>query len=213
MITPQLLTYIGIVFLLTISPGADTMLVIRNVLGRGPLAGILTTLGISSGLFIHATLSALGLSLILVRSSTAFEFVKLIGAGYLIYLGIRSLTSARQMIRDEPLEQTALSSAVTPGGWRSAGEGLLTNVLNPKVAVFYLAFLPQFINPGEAILAKSLLLAGIHGLLGIIWLSLVSFSIGRLSAFLKKPKVRSGLEAVSGAVLIGFGIKLALERR
>jgi threonine/homoserine/homoserine lactone efflux protein len=190
------------------------MLVIRNVLGRGPLAGILTTLGISSGLFIHATLSALGLSVILVRSSTAFEFVKLIGAGYLIYLGIRSLTSARQIIRDEPLEQTALSSsAVTPGGWRSAGEGLLTNVLNPKVAVFYLAFLPQFISPGEAILAKSLLLAGIHGLLGVFWLSLVSFSIGRLSAFLKKPRVRSGLEAVSGAVLIGFGIKLALERR
>ena len=86
-------------------------------------------------------------------------------------------------------------------------------MLNPKVAVFYLAFLPQFINPGEAILAKSLLLAGIHGLLGIIWLSLVSFSIGQLSAFLKKPRVRSGLEAVSGAVLIGFGIKLALERR
>jgi threonine/homoserine/homoserine lactone efflux protein len=209
---PQILTYIGIVFLLTISPGADTMLVIRNVLGRGPLAGILTTLGISSGLFIHATLSALGLSLILVRSSTAFEFVKLIGAGYLIYLGIRSITSARQIIREEPPEKASLPG-VTPGGWRSAGEGLLTNVLNPKVAVFYLAFLPQFISPGEAVLAKSLFLAGIHCLLGIAWLSLVSFSVGRLSALLKKPRVRSGFEAVSGAVLIGFGIKLALERK
>jgi len=210
MLTTQLLTFLGIITVLTITPGADTMLVIRNVVARGQRAGYLTALGICSGLFIHATLSALGLSVILVRSAVIFEIVKLAGACYLIILGAWSLW---QMIRSrhhtEPVPALAIQTPQAAGGWRSLREGLLTNVLNPKVAIFYLAFLPQFINPGDPVLLKSLLLAGLHFVLGILWLVLISTFLGRLRGFIARPMVQRGIEAVAGTVLIAFGIRLA----
>jgi threonine/homoserine/homoserine lactone efflux protein len=98
-------------------------------------------------------------------------------------------------------------------GSHSIIEGLLTNVLNPKVAIFYLAFLPQFISPGDSVLAKSVLLAGIHFTLGIAWLSLVTVFLGRMRIFLTRPRVQRVIEATTGAVLIAFGARLALERR
>ncbi|GHO92735.1 lysine transporter LysE [Reticulibacter mediterranei] len=214
MLTTQLFTFLGIITVLTITPGADTMLVIRNVVARGQRAGYLTALGICSGLFIHATLSALGLSVILVRSAAIFEIVKLAGACYLIILGAWSLW---QMIRSrhhtEPAPTLAIQTPQAVGGWRSLREGLLTNVLNPKVAIFYLAFLPQFINPGDPILLKSLLLAGLHFVLSILWLALISTFLGRLRGFIARPAVQRGIEAVAGTVLIAFGIRLATTQR
>jgi threonine/homoserine/homoserine lactone efflux protein len=211
---PDLIAYTAVAAVLTITPGADTMLVIRNVLSRGPKAGVFTTLGISSGLFVHATLSALGLSLILVRSAAAFDAVKLVGAAYLVYLGLRSIFQAARPGAMEPAGGERLSaSGIKLPPWRSTAEGFLTNVLNPKVAVFYLAFLPQFIRAGDPVLGKSLLLAGIHCLLGLVWLSIVSAFVGRMRVFLTRPAMRKGLEALSGAILIGFGVRLALARR
>jgi RhtB (resistance to homoserine/threonine) family protein len=214
MLTTQLLTFLSIITVLTITPGADTMLVIRNVVARGQRAGYLTALGICSGLFIHATLSALGLSVILVRSAVIFEIVKLAGACYLIILGAWSLW---QMIRsrhhNEPAPTLTIQPSQTAGGWHSLREGLLTNVLNPKVAIFYLAFLPQFINPGDPVLLKSLLLAGLHFVLSILWLVLISTFLGRLRGFIARPAVQRGIEAVAGTVLIAFGIRLATTQR
>lgn len=214
MLITQLFTFLGIITVLTITPGADTMLVIRNVVARGQRAGYLTALGICSGLFIHATLSALGLSVILVRSAAIFEIVKLAGACYLIILGAWSLW---QMIRsrnhNEPVPALAIQTPQPAGGWRSLREGLLTNVLNPKVAIFYLAFLPQFINPGDPVLLKSLLLAGLHFVLSILWLALISTFLGRLRGFIARPAVQRGIEAVAGTVLIAFGIRLATTQR
>lgn len=225
MVTSQVLTFVAIAAILTITPGADTMLVVRNVLARGQRAGFLTTMGICSGLFFHATLSALGLSIILVRSATVFEVVKVVGACYLIFLGCRSIWQALGHHKDtssgiggqrtsEMLTTKASSAEVrNTGRWRSVREGFLSNVLNPKVAVFYLAFLPQFINPGDFVLGKSLLLAAIHFVLGIAWLSLVTIFLGRMRALLTKPAVQRGLEAVTGVILIAFGVRLVLERR
>jgi RhtB (resistance to homoserine/threonine) family protein len=214
MLTTQLFTFLGIITILTITPGADTMLVIRNVVARGQQAGYLTALGICSGLFIHATLSALGLSVILVRSAVIFEIVKLAGACYLIILGVWSLW---QMIRSRHHTEQAPALAIQPsqstGSWRSLREGLLTNVLNPKVAIFYLAFLPQFINPGDPVLLKSLLLAGMHFVLSILWLVLISTFLGRLRGFIARPAVQRGIEVVAGTVLIAFGIRLATTQR
>ena len=216
MFDPQILTFIGVALVLTLTPGADTMLVMRNVLARGSRAGIMTTLGICSGLFVHATLSALGLSFILVRSATAFEVVKFVGACYLIFLGLRSLwqllrarhaAGERAVIDDQPAGQQKA------GALRSFREGLLTNILNPKVAIFYLAFLPQFMHRGDPVLAKSLLLAAIHFTLGVLWLSLVAIFLGRVRVFVTRSSVRRGLEAVAGTVLIAFGIRLALTQR
>ena len=214
MIDPQVLAFTGIAAILTLTPGADTMLVMRNVLTRGQRAGILTALGICSGLFFHATLSALGLSLILVRSAAVFDIVKLTGACYLIFLGSQSVWRA--------LHHGASKVPETPGSvvieqkkesWRSVVEGLLTNVLNPKVAIFYLAFLPQFISPGDRVFAKSVMLAGIHFTIGIIWLSLVTAFLGKMRALLNRPRIRGVIEAATGAVLIAFGVRLAMERR
>jgi threonine/homoserine/homoserine lactone efflux protein len=219
-VNTQLLTFIGVATLVTITPGVDTMLVIRNVLLRGHRAGLFTATGICSGLFCHATLSALGLSLILVRSASLYELVKLLGACYLCFLGARSLWQTFRAHMQttnapggaKPAEGVQLLQNNVPW-WRSMREGFLSNILNPKVAVFYLAFLPQFLNPGDPVLAKSLLLAAIHFVLGIVWLSLVATFVGWLRNMLARPAVRRGLEAVTGLVLVAFGIRLALEKR
>lgn len=213
MVDNQVLTFTGIAAILTLTPGADTMLVMRSVFARGQRAGLLTTLGICSGLFFHATLSALGLSLILVRSAAAFEVVKLVGACYLIYLGGQSLWQAFRPGARELSPDGGAVAKQKKEWWQSFLEGLLTNVLNPKVAIFYLAFLPQFISPGDPVLAKSLLLAGIHFMLGVVWLSLVTMFLGRVRALLTRPRVRRAIEATAGVVLIAFGVRLAMERR
>jgi threonine/homoserine/homoserine lactone efflux protein len=196
------------------------MLVIRNVLMRGRGAGLLTTAGICSALFCHATLSALGLSLILVRSATLYEMVKLLGACYLCFLGCQSLWQTFRTPKKRAIVSKGANLLVTAGSscqgiswWRSIRDGFLSNILNPKVAVFYLAFLPQFINAGDPVLARSLFLAGIHFVLSIVWLSLVTVFVGWLRAWLTQPAIRRGLETVTGVVLIAFGIRLALEKQ
>jgi len=207
----RLLAFALVVFVLTITPGADTMLVIRNTIRGGRRDGVTTALGIISGVFVHAVLSALGLSIILARSAAVFHAVKLAGALYLVWLGIQSLRAARR----------AGSKATAPGpasggpapARRSFLEGFLTNILNPKVAVFYLAFLPQFISAGDNVLARSLLMALIHNVMGIIWLSVVAALVSRSKRLVERPAVRRWLDATSGTILVALGIRLALERR
>ncbi len=210
----EIVAFIGVVALLTITPGADTMLVVRSVLAHGWRTGVITTIGVCSGLFFHATLSAVGLSLILVRSAAIFDLVKLLGAGYLIVLGMQSLRSAWHSHSDAARELLPLQTGVVWRWrwWRSYSEGLLTNVLNPKVAIFYLAFLPQFLDTRDAVLAQSLMLAAIHCLLGMVWLSLVSLLLGRMAALVCQPAIRARLEGLSGLILVGFGVRLALEQ-
>ena len=212
MFDSQVLAFTGIAALLTITPGADTMLVIRNVLARGGKAGILSTLGICSGLFIHASLSALGLSIILVKSANVFQIVKYAGAIYLVFLGSQSIRRIFH-IKDDQLsmvENEKRNNEIVLKK-KSFFEGFLTNILNPKVAVFYLAFLPQFISTGDPVFKKSVLLASIHALEGIIWLSFLSLSLNRVKAIIRRPKARKIIEGISGTVLIGFGVKLSLE--
>jgi threonine/homoserine/homoserine lactone efflux protein len=214
MVDPQVIAFTGIAALLTITPGADTMIILRSVVTRGQRAGILTMVGICSGLFFHAALSALGLSAILVRSAAAFETVKLLGACYLIYLGMRSLWKSRRSSAGT-LDVLAPNSIAThkEEKWKAFFEGTFTNILNPKVAIFYLAFLPQFISIHDWILGKAVLLATIHFTEGIIWYSILIFSLGRMRALLARPRVRQALEALSGLILIAFGLRLAVERR
>lgn len=210
---PSVLAFAGAAALLTLTLGADTMLVMRNVMRRGWQAGILTTLGINCGLFIHALLSSLGLSFILLHSAWAFNIVKWIGAGYLVFLGIQSLSHrSNSFIASQSMTPDTLNGTRVKGQ-RSYWEGFFSNVLNPKVAIFYLAFLPQFINPGDPIVIKSLFLAMIHVLMGLLWLSVVSFFLGRVQVFLSTPKVSRGIELTSGTILVLFGLRLAIERR
>lgn len=196
---------LAVLALLTISPGADMALVAKITLERGRRAALLSTLGICSGLFVHATASALGLSVILATSAEAFTLVKLAGAAYLAYLGVQSLRSS---FRNE---------APTSAPPRRAGDpflqGLLSNVLNPKVAVFYLTFMPQFMSPGDNVLMRSLAFAAAHGIMGFVWLSAYAYVVSRVSAMLGGAGVRRWLERATGGVLLALGARLALERR
>jgi len=201
----SLLAFTGIVALLTVLPGADMALVAKVTLHQGRRAAFLTSLGITAGLPVHATASALGLSLVLATSAEAFTVVKIAGAAYLAYLGIRTLRDSFR--RDVP-------DPARPRRTRAVGafaQGFLTNLLNPKVALFYLTFLPQFIVPGDNVLAKSLVLAGIHAGLGLVWLPLYALAIDRLGALVRGA--RRWLERISGGALIGLGVRLAFERR
>ena len=220
MLDHQVLVFTGVAALLTVTPGADTFLVIRNVLRGGRQAGVVTALGICCGLFVHATLSALGLSLILTHSANAYLALKWAGALYLMWLGLGSI---REALRGGDDARSWVPAAETGAarGTRGAAlrlryplvEGLANNVLNPKVAVFYLAFLPQFIGPGDPALAKSLLLAGIHFVEGIVWLVGLAFLFDRGRVVLTSARTHRALEAISGAVLLGFGVRLAFEGR
>jgi threonine/homoserine/homoserine lactone efflux protein len=207
-----MLMFLMIAAALTVTPGADMALVTKNVITRGCAAAFMTTLGICLGCLVHATLSGLGLSAILSRSATLFEVVKLAGAVYLIYIGATSLWSA---IRGQRVQSVADQPQNITGDrrMRSFTEGLFTNLLNPKVALFYLTFLPQFIAPGEAVLRKSLFLALIHVAMGLVWLTIFISLLHTLSGVFSRSSVRRKLEAITGGLLITFGLKLAFAKR
>lgn len=207
MFDSQLLAFTAVAAVLTVTPGADTLLVLKNALARGRQAGWRTSLGVCSGLLVHATLSGLGVSVILATSAVAFAAVKWLGALYLVYLGLRSILDSRR--REDPA--TPAPESIRRG--RPFWEGFLTNILNPKVAVFYLAFLPQFISPGDPVLAKSILLATIHAVMGVVWLGIVSVLAGRGRGWLMHPTARQWVARISGGILVGLGARLALSNR
>ena len=207
----QLLTaYLIAITLLTLTPGVDTALVIRNSARGGWQDGLVSSLGICSGLFMHATISAVGISIILVQTAWLFSLLKLAGAGYLIWLGICNWRSLLNRNKEQ------YSNIPTPNKstfriFRSFNEGFLSNVLNPKTAVFYMAFLPQFITPSESALYQSLLLAGIHFIIAMIWQSLLALTVDRAKAWLEKPKVDHALNGITGSIMIFLGFHLAVK--
>jgi threonine/homoserine/homoserine lactone efflux protein len=224
----KLIAFIILSAALTVTPGIDMALVTRNTLSRGRAAAFATTLGITSGLPIHAFFSAVGLSVILSRSALAFEIVKFLGAAYLIYLGVRTFVTAGKQgghatksIDSQASGESSPAEEANPTPEpegrrilaRSYLEGLLNNLLNPKVALFYLTFLPQFISPGDPVIQKSLLLAGIHIALGVAWLSAYAYFVSRLSLLLSRASVKRKLERLTGALLIALGLRLVWERR
>jgi threonine/homoserine/homoserine lactone efflux protein len=207
--TASLLAFVPVALLLTLIPGADTALVTRNALAMGMRGARWTILGIASGCLMHASMSALVLSAILATSARAYESVKLAGAAYLLWIGVQSI---RQAGRPASTETADVASAA-PRGAHPFTQGFLTNILNPKVALFYLTFLPQFIPEGAPVLRTSLLLAMIHNLLGFAWLSLYARIVDRLRVALTRPVVKGWLERVTGGVLVLLGARLAWDRR
>lgn len=207
----QFVPFLIAITLLSITPGVDTLLVIRNTARGGIRDGVATSIAICCGLFVHATISALGISLILLQSAWAFHVLKLVGAGYLVWLGITSLMAARH---GKSLPVKGLLGVSAPVSlWQPIKEGVLSNVLNPKTVIFYMAFLPQFIAPGDPALIKSLWLAGVHFVIANIWQIGVVFMVGGASRWLASVRFAQTLNAATGAVLIAFGVRLALEQR
>jgi RhtB (resistance to homoserine/threonine) family protein len=210
MFDSQVIAYSIVAAVLTITLGTDTMLVQRNVIRGGRRDGFGTTLGICSGLYIHAIFSALGLSFILAQSVAAFHTVKIAGALYLVWLGFQSL---KKIVTKDFGDLKSPDTKTKIVLKQSFMEGFLTNILNPKVAIFYLSILTQFIEDGDPVFAKSLLLAGIHYGMGIIWLGGISILLSSARAWVRSARFRKVLNGFSGTILIALGIKLAFEGR
>ena len=205
----SLTTYLIAITLLTMTPGVDSMLVIRNTARGGWCDGAATSLGICSGLFIHAAISAVGISMIMLQAAWAFSALKLAGAGYLIWLGF---ISWRKVLRHDSFQ---LANGIPAMGAfrvsRSLREGFLSNVLNPKTAIFYMAFLPQFINPAGSALLQSMFLAGLHFLIAMIWQCLLALMVKQLKTWLQRPRVSQLFDGVTGTVMIGLGLQVTSE--
>ncbi len=205
----QLLAFLVVAGLLTITPGADMALVMRHALGSGRRQAFFASLGIGLGCLIWGTASALGVAVVLARSALAFTVLKYVGGAYLIYLGAQALRSA---VRSESTTKRAKDTKEEGPEWVAFGQGLFTNLLNPKVAVFYLTFLPQFVAPDRPVLPQSIFLATTHVLMGLVWLTLYARFLDRMAAVLLSNRIRRRIEAVTGAVLMALGIRLALAK-
>jgi len=208
MLEGQFITFLIAITLLTISPGVDTLLVMRNTARGGWKDGLVTSLGICSGLFVHAAVSAVGISVILLQSAWAFNALKFAGALYLIWLGIQSIRNLKAL----PMNQVRGVGVRTTSWIRSIREGLLSNVLNPKTIVFYMAFLPQFISPTQSPMVQSLFMAGIHFVIGLVWLGILTVVVCRLKSFGASSGIEKWVQGVTGGVMILLGIKLAADK-
>jgi threonine/homoserine/homoserine lactone efflux protein len=194
------LAFAAVAALVTITPGADTALVLRAAIGGGPRAAMVAGAGVCTGVLAWGALTAVGLAALVQASPTAYDALRLLGAAYLLWLGIRTWRDAGEP-GDHP----------RTGPWFRTG--VVNNLLNPKVAVFYVSFLPQFVPDGAPVLATSLLLAGIHAAEGMLWFALLAGATVRLRLLLAKDRVRRAVQRVTATVLVGFGVRLVLESR
>ena len=200
------LVFLGVITLLTITPGADMAMVARSVFMGGRRPAFATTLGISAGCVIWALASAAGVAAVLAASETAYDALRLVGAAYLVWLGVQSLMAARRgYYMSEPM---GAPGGAGPSPFR---QGLLTNLFNPKIALFYTTFLPQFIGPGDPVLLLSLAMVSVHILLGLAWLSAYAWLLDRAVEAFKGSRVRRALDALTGAVLVALGIRVAAD--
>ena len=212
----QLLPFLLGSILVTIVPGADMALVMRQVFIGGTGLAQRTIFGNLSGLVVHAVALAAGLSALLAASAEAYTVVKLAGAGYLVFLGAQTLLAARRR------EAEAAALVDTGAQVRRRGipsprtaylQGLVSTVLNPKPALLFLTYLPQFIDESRPVLPQIAFLAGVHILVGLIWMTLYAHLVGRAHRTLTRTDVRRWLERVTGVVLIALGLRVAVEQR
>lgn len=197
-------------FALNISPGPDLLFILSRTLADGWRVGIASALGVCSGALVHVCAAALGVSAILATSALAFAVIKYAGAAYLFYLGIQVLRSAGSSL---PLEPTLVATRTT--GWQAYRQGILVDILNPKVAIFFMAFLPQFVRPGEGAVAVQLLVLGFLVVLVaiVVECGLVLMAARARAVLRTNRRVGLWLDRVLGSVLIGLGVRLCLAER
>lgn len=205
------LTFLGVSIVVIVAPGPDTALTIRNTIRGGRAGGVGTALGVSIGQLIWALATSVGIIAVLLASEPVFRTVRLAGAAYLIWLGARSLHAAFVARRSRPLDGGF-------GGRRLTSRvafvnGIVSNLGNPKMAVFFASVLPQFTAPGQGMVSALAMLGLVFSLLTFVWLAAYATTLSTASRWLGVSRVRRAVEAVSGAVLIGLGIKVAAEAR
>jgi threonine/homoserine/homoserine lactone efflux protein len=216
------LTFAAVAALVTITPGLDTMLVLRTAITSGRRVGFLAGVGVGTGCLAWAVAGAVGLTAVLAASSFAFEALRLAGAGYLLWLGGQALWHTRGAAHgrgaaDATADATAdfPVAAATPAaisGRTALRTGLATNLLNPKIGVFYMSLLPQFVPHGASVLWTSLLFAVIHDVEGLLWFTLIVFAASAARRTLSHPAVKRRLQQLTGLAFIAFGLRLATDR-
>ncbi|QCA04125.1 LysE family translocator [Pantoea vagans] len=203
-----LFSFLFAITILTLTPGFDTALVLRTAIAQGWQRAWATALGVTLGCLLWGIAVGLGLGALLMASEIAYNLLKWIGAGWLLYLGIKMLLKPRQQS-----VETAEQPAQQQGYLACFSRGLMGNLLNPKIGVFYVTFLPQFIPAGASVALWCTLMALAHMLLGLIWNAVLIGGSHYFSGHLRKPNVLKGMDRLTGCVFIGFAAKLALSRR
>jgi threonine/homoserine/homoserine lactone efflux protein len=207
----HLTAFLGIALLVIVTPGPDTALVTKNALLYGRRPAIATAFGVTSGLLVWTVAAAFGVAAVVHASATAFTAMKLVGAAYLIWLGIQALRAVGH-------RSATTATAAANGGRRLAvlrgfRQGLINDLANPKIAAFFTSLLPQFIASGHSVLAPFLLLGALFAAITLAWLVAFALMASKAGGLLTRPRVKAGLDRLTGVVLIGLGLRLATERR
>jgi threonine/homoserine/homoserine lactone efflux protein len=205
--TQNLALFVVSGILLNLTPGQDTFYILGRSIAQGRRAGVLSVLGITSGCVLHTLAAAFGLSAILATSANAFLIVKALGAAYLVYLGV-------SMLLDRSSASVVASVSDGERGWKIYRAGLLTNVLNPKVALFFLAFLPQFVDPAaESKVLAFLFLGAVFMFNGTLWCLILAWGASAMSRrFRERPSAGMLFRRTAGALFIGLGVRLAVSK-
>jgi RhtB (resistance to homoserine/threonine) family protein len=204
----DLVAFAGVAAVIIVLPGPDMALVLQNGLSRGRRAAVETAVGINAGLVVWALAAALGIAALLHASAPAFTLLKLAGAAYLVWLGLRALEEARRGTPAGSPERRSRRPRTSP-----FRQGLLSNLLNPKIALVFTTLIPQFVDPARPAFAQTLLLAAIFICMGLAWLTSYALLVAKVGAALRRPVVRRVLSAVTGTALTALGVRLAFERR
>ncbi|SNS62833.1 Threonine/homoserine/homoserine lactone efflux protein [Sphingomonas laterariae] len=207
-VTSSLVAFAVAATLLAVTPGIDTALVLRTAAVEGPRRALLAIAGIFLGCTIWGAAAAIGLGALLHASELAYTIVKYAGAAYLGWLGAKLLFAPRRGFAVD-----AGTAMPRGGSWASFRNGLVTNLLNPKVGVFYVTFLPQFVPAGSAVATYSFMLALLQAAIGVLWLMVLVAATVPLGRLLARPAVIRRMDRVTGGLFIGFGVKLALSQR
>jgi threonine/homoserine/homoserine lactone efflux protein len=200
---PLFLAFLAAAAILTVTPGVDTAMVLRATTVDGRPAGVAASAGIILGCLIWGAAVSLGLGAVLQASELAYAIVKFAGAAYLVWLGARLLLHPRAGL------EGAVDGGAGSGRRDAFGKGFLTNMLNPKIGIFYVTFLPQFVAAGADVAGYSFFLAGVHILLTLVWFTVLIAAAAPLGKFLRKPRAISALDRLTGGVFVAFGLKLA----
>ena len=201
----RLAAFVLLSVLLIVTPGPDTALIVRNALAGGPRASTFSAVGVAVGILAWALAATFGVGVLLERSSVAFTVLKLAGAIYLCYLGVRSLFGSVPESQ-QPAPRASLSDL------NALRQGLLSNLLNPKTGAFFVSVMPQFLMPGDSPLRLTIMVGAFETIL-LVWLIAYGHAVSRLGRTGPGLRVRRAMTRLSGAILIGLGARLALERR
>jgi threonine/homoserine/homoserine lactone efflux protein len=202
----HLAAFAGVMLIGAMSPGPDFAVVVRRAV-TGRVNGMITALGVAVGVFAWVVTATTGTAALLAASATAFTGIKLVGAAYLGYLGVKALRAAA---RRTPAAPEAVTN-IRGSAWAAFRQGLLCNILNPKAAAFFLALMPQFLGH-DSTTVDTMLLSGVSFTVVLIWFSTLANLVAMLRRVLTRPRVRRAIDGVTGAALLGLGARLALTR-